>query len=320
MNRKVYSDSSIKRIREHLESRDSKYITYPKFFFLCGKGFDKEDKNSYHCSNRGILQDFIEKLLPDAKIVLSEQLWEDDFDKSIDLLVFEQFLAEVSDAVILFVESPGAFCELGAFAYADASFSDKLIIIMDEQYRDSHSFISTGPVLKAKSDGSKVFYASIKDGSIMASHELRSGIISFVNDLKTRQSKMNKRIVNKGTCVYINSFINEILELLKLVQPILTKDLIPLYKLIKGFESFTLVDRTGNEFKREIRIKYIMKLLQKAGIIQVNGEGDNEIVFLSDYRKVQNLMLKYYGNGMYRERNRLLCRSIAMVNAYDISC
>ena len=60
-------------------------------------------------------------------IVLSEKLWEDSFDSNIDLLTFEEFLAEVSDAIILFVESPGSFCELGAFAYAEKLFSDKLI-------------------------------------------------------------------------------------------------------------------------------------------------------------------------------------------------
>ena len=42
-------------------------------------------------------------------------MWEDRFDNSIDLLIFEEFLAEVSDSIILFVESPGSFCELGAF-------------------------------------------------------------------------------------------------------------------------------------------------------------------------------------------------------------
>ena len=308
MNRKVYCDNSISRIRDHLEKRDFRYITYPKFFFLCGKGFDKSDKNAYRNSNRGILQSYIERLLPDAKIVLSEQMWEDGFDQCIDLLVFEEFLAEVSDVIFLFVESPGAFCELGAFAYADALFSDKLIIIMDEKYRSSRSFISTGPVLKAKLDGSRVVYAPINNGALLSSSELRYEITSLVDSIKTRQTPMNKRFVNRETNVYINSFITEIIELLKLVQPIPVRDIVPLYKLIKGFNSFALVDRTGNKFKREIKISYIMKLLQNARIIDIIGTGDAAVIKLCDYQKIQNLMLRYYGNGMDRERNRLLCR------------
>ncbi len=54
----------------------------------------------------------MERSLPDINIVLSEQLWEDGFDSTIDLLTFEDFLAEVSDAIILFVESPGSFANL----------------------------------------------------------------------------------------------------------------------------------------------------------------------------------------------------------------
>ena len=127
MNANVYSESCIASIRKHLDKSEHKYITYPKFIFLCGKGFNSTEE--YKHSNRGIVEDFIKKLIPDTHIVLSEQMWEDGFDDSIDLLIFEEFLAEVSDAIVLFVESPGSFCELGAFAYADALFSDKLIIV-----------------------------------------------------------------------------------------------------------------------------------------------------------------------------------------------
>ncbi|MDD2220387.1 MAG: retron St85 family effector protein [Clostridia bacterium] len=305
MNTKIYCDESISSIRGHLEKRDYKYITYPKFIFLCGKGFDKNIRDSYWYSNRGIIHRYINKLLPDSHIVLSEQMWEDGFDNSIDLLTFEEFLAEVSDAIILFVESPGSFCELGAFAYADALFSDKLIVVMDEKYRGSRSFISTGPVLKAKGNGSKVLFAQIENGALLASQELRSEIITLVETIKMKQSRINKRLVNESeNIIYVNSFIVELLELLKIVQPISVPDLLQLYKMIKGFKSFTFVKRTGEKFKREIKSGYILKLLQNSGIIQ---EKDSHIR-LSNYKKTQNLMLKYHGNAMERERNRLICR------------
>lgn len=305
MNVRVYSNTSISSIRNHLEKRGSKYITYPKFIFLCGKGFDKDKRDSYKNSNRCVIQNYIKKLLPDANIVLSEQMWEDSFDESIDLLTFEEFLAEVSDAIILFVESPGSFCELGAFAYANALFSDKLIVVMDEKYRDSRSFISTGPVLKAKKDGSKVVYAQINDGALLASSELRNEVLALTGTIKTKRSQINKRIINEdGNRVYISSFIIEILEVLKMVQPIQKYDLLQLYKAIKNFESFTLVKRDGREFSSEIKFRYILKLLQTAGVIEENSS----IITLSDHRKPQNLMLKYSGNAMDRERNKIICR------------
>lgn len=246
----------------------------------------------------------MERLLPDINIVLSEQLWEDGFDSTIDLLTFEDFLAEVSDAIILFVESPGSFCELGAFAYADSLFSDKMIIVLDEQYREERSFIATGPVLKALDNGSKVVYAEIKDGALLSSAELRSAVIDLTNKMKSKVSAINKRVINKNVNVHIGAFIPEILEIIKLAQPIKSADLIQLYKDIKGFENFTFVKRNGESFSREIQVKYIWKLLEVSNIIQIKAS----YISLIDYLKPQSFMLKYSGNAMDRERNRIICR------------
>ena len=301
---KALGEKQLQSIRDHLDSKDSKYITYPKFIFLCGKGFDKSIKDSYWGTNRGIIHRYMERLLPDINIVLSEQLWEDGFDSTIDLLTFEDFLAEVSDAIILFVESPGSFCELGAFAYADSLFSDKMIIVLDEQYREERSFITTGPVLKALGNGSKIVYAEIKDGALLASAELRSTVIDLTNKIKSKVSAINKRVINKNVNIHIGAFIPEILEIIKLVQPIKSADLIQLYKDIKGFENFTFVKRNGKSFSREIQVNYIWKLLEVSSIIQTKAG----YISLIDYSKPQSFMLKYFGNAMDRERNRIICR------------
>ena len=304
MNTRALGKHQIESIRQHLDARDSKYITYPKFIFLCGKGFDTKNEDSYWATNRGTIHRYIEKLLPDINIVLSEALWEDGFDSKIDLLTFEEFLAEVSDAIILFVESPGSFCELGAFAYADSLFSDKMIIVLDEAYRNSRSFISTGPVLKASDNGSKVVYAEIQDGALLASTEFRSTVIKLTNSIKNKVSSINKRVINKTPKVYIGSFIPEILEILKLVQPIASFDLIQLYKDIKCFDSFSFVKRNGERFSREIQVSYVWKLLEVAKIIKV----DAGYISLFDSSKPQNFMLRYSGNTMERARNRIICR------------
>ena len=301
---KAFGENQIKNIRNHLDTRDAKYITYPKFIFLCGKGFDKSVEDSYWNTNRGIIHRYMEKLLPDINVVLSEQLWEDGFDSKIDLLTFEEFLAEVSDAIILFVESPGSFCELGAFAYADSLFSDKMIVVLDEAYRNSRSFISTGPVLKASDNGSKVVYAEIKYGALLASEELRSVVLDLTSRMKTKISSINKRTINKDTNVYISSFIPEVLEIIRLAQPILSADLIQLYKDIKGIDTFTFIKRNGEAFSCEIQVTYIWKMLEVAQIVRI----DEGYLSLLNYSKTQNFMLRYSGNAMDRERNRIICR------------
>lgn len=300
----MYCEANISSIRSHLEKAKYKYITYPKFFFLCGKGF-KKNQEAYWCSNRGVIHKFIEQLLPDAHIVLSEEMWEDGFDSSIDLLTFEEFLAEISDAIILFAESPGSFCELGAFTYAEELFSHKLIIVMDESHQHSRAFVSTGPVLKAQKNGSKIVYAQTENGALLSSRMLRTEIVSLIDAIKTKKTKINKRSSNvDARKVNINSFVIEFLELLRITQPIAANDLLQLYKTVKDFNSFTFVKSTGEEFNHEIEFSYILKLLQRSKIIKM----ESSIIELCDYKKTQNLMLRYDGNSMERERNRIICK------------
>lgn len=304
MTTKAFGEDQLQSIRAHLDLRDAKYITYPKFIFLCGKGFDKSIEDSYWNTNRGTIHRYMEKLLPDINIVLSEELWEDGFNSEIDLLTFEEFLAEVSDAIILFVESPGSFCELGAFAYADSLFSSKMIIVLDESHRDSRSFVATGPVLKASTHEARIVYAEIENGALLASEELRSAVLDLTDKIKNKVSPINRREINRNANVYIESFIPEVLEIIKLSQPVMSVDLIQLYKDIKGFDTFTFVKRNGEAFSREIQVGYIWKLLEVAKIIQM----DAGYISLLDYLKPQSFMLKYSGNAMDRERNRIICR------------
>lgn len=121
----------LESMKSHLDNNTNRFITYPKFVFLCGTAYSEQE---YAKTNRGIIDKYLKSKSDDIFIVLSEKLWEDSFEPSIDLLTFEEFLAEVSDVIILFVESPGSFCELGAFVFAENLFSDKLIIVIDKKY------------------------------------------------------------------------------------------------------------------------------------------------------------------------------------------
>lgn len=241
----------------------------------------------------------------DVFIVLSEKLWEDSFGSNIDLLTFEEFLAEVSDAIILFVESPGSFCELGAFAYAEKLFSDKLIIVIDEEYKDDKSFIITGPAAKAKKDGAKIIYAPLNGTGLLSSANLRKIIDEKIDEFASKSAGINKRFPNNTEeKVSVNSFIIEILELIKILQPVSRKDLIDIYKEVKDFSAFKFVKKNGSDFHNEIKYDYIIKLLETVGIIKI-ADG---IISTDKHQKSQPLMFEYAKKSENQERNRLLCR------------
>lgn len=288
-------------MKSHLDNTN-KFITYPKFVFLCGAAYLEKE---YDKSNRGIIDKYLKSKSEDIFIVLSEKLWEDSFDSNIDLLTFEEFLAEVSDAIFLFVESPGSFCELGAFAYAEKVFSDKLIIVIDEKYKNDMSFIITGPAAKAKKDGAKVLYAPLFGTGLLSSADLRKIVDDKSSEFASKSAQSNKRNPNRNeSCISINAFILELLELIRIVQPVSRKDLIDIYKKVKGFLSFKFVKKDGSSFHNEIKYDYIIKLLVTVGLIGI----DCDIITTELYNKSQALMFNYSKKNESQERNKLICR------------
>ncbi len=303
LNSIIYSDKMIADLRAHLDEESNKFITYPKFVFLCGAAYSNDEE--YRKTNRGIIEKYLKTKSDDVFIVLSEKLWEDSFDSNIDLLTFEEFLAEISDSIILFVESPGSFCELGAFAYADKLFADKLIIVIDEKYENDKSFIITGPAAKAKKDGAKIIYAPIGGKGLLSSFALRNAIDEKTKDFASKTSGVNKRTSNKCEDeVSINSFIIELIELIKILQPVSRKDLIDIYKKVKEFSAFKFIKKDGNDYHNEIKIDYIFKLLETVGIIKT----EDGFISLYTHYKSQHLMFNYPKKAENRERNRLICR------------
>lgn len=313
MDSRIYSQEMISNMKSKLDNATSKFITYPKFVFLCGKVYSSTE---YDNSNRGIAGKYLQRDSDAIFIVLSERLWEDNFNSNIDLLTFEEFLAEVSDAIILFVESPGSFCELGAFTYAEKLFSDKLIIIIDDKYKDSKSFINSGPVAKAKKDGSVIVNAPLDGTGLLSSSELRAVLDKKISDFKSKNSYKNKRTPNlyeKRIC--LNSFIIELLELVKILQPVSRDDLIEIYKMVKGFSHFEFAKKSGEKFHNEIKVDYIIKLLKTVGLINL----DNNIITSDIQDKSQPFMFSYSKRSLNQERNKLLCRKYryGALNGYN---
>ncbi len=70
--------------------------------------------------------------------------WSDEQPFS-DLLELEEYLADLSDAIVLFVESAGSFAELGAFSASDR-LRTKTVAVVNAFYSEANSFIAHGPL------------------------------------------------------------------------------------------------------------------------------------------------------------------------------
>ena len=83
-----------------------------------------------------------------------------------DLLTLESLLADSVNAVVILLQSPGTFTELGAFTNYK-KLSGKLIVIIDPRFARARSFINLGPVrfLKAKTK-SKVLFVPMDSSNL----------------------------------------------------------------------------------------------------------------------------------------------------------
>lgn len=87
-----------------------------------------------------------------ANIVFAEdanQLYRDT--KYSDLISFEEDIARIVSSVLVIVESPGSFAELGAFAMND-TIRESLRIIVQSKFADRESFIRYGPIQKLRNE------------------------------------------------------------------------------------------------------------------------------------------------------------------------
>lgn len=94
-------------------------------------------------------------------------------------LGMERELAALSDVVLIVVESPGTFAELGAFALQD-DLRKKLLPILDVAHRDAESFVRSGPVAWVDED-------STYRPAIWADHDT---ILDVVDELDARLTKL----------------------------------------------------------------------------------------------------------------------------------
>lgn len=83
-----------------------------------------------------------------------------------DLLSLEDLLAKGVHCVVILLQSPGTFTELGAFTnYPD--LKDKLVVVIDPIYKSKRGFITLGPIRYLQNQKmSKVIYSAMNEQNL----------------------------------------------------------------------------------------------------------------------------------------------------------
>ena len=126
------------RLIESLTSSHYRFRRSEPVVFLCGgeKSIPRDELAAY-----------LTKYNPAILLFYAEVVWGLIASRlKLGALKMESDLAALADLVIIIVESPGTFAELGAFSNSDA-LRQKLLPIVDIEYQPpQNSFLALGPI------------------------------------------------------------------------------------------------------------------------------------------------------------------------------
>lgn len=248
--------------------RKNKFVSseIPKFVFVCGKQIINEsgvviDSKQLN-ENENKRQFLIDRLSSKTLIcTISEKIY--DSSSMIDTLTFEELLAELSEDIIIIIESPGTICELGAFTIKNKFFK-KLIVINDKRYKDEKSFINEGPIRK--------IYMNDEERYILVDDEYKLFKGNFQLNDCIRRIKEKKIIItpnNNNKKIDLRNLIYELLNIVELFEPITKYELFYIYKRVKEFSNYDIENREKHKINSPSEV---IKLMNNMNLISLEGE------------------------------------------------
>lgn len=114
-----------------------------QLIFLCGAN----TAPGHPSPRRTALKRFIEDISSLYHVVYAEGVFTEltkIAQNRKNVLDLEHEISRIADKIVIVLESPSAFCELGAFAHP--ALRDKLVVVNDTRFQMETSFINTGPL------------------------------------------------------------------------------------------------------------------------------------------------------------------------------
>lgn len=235
-----HPNSAISQSIDYLKSAIENSCVYrpkktPKFVFLCGA-----NKNKHEVSERRkALMDFSAKHLPHNKFFLAEKVFsclkaEGHTGNLIDI---EHDISKFSDHILIVLESPSSFAELGAFSHKE--LRSKLIVVNDVEFEKEQSFVNLGPiqaVIEAKGKERIFHYKMKKDGvhNLDGIGDIYKGLFDLLNEpVKQKQKSLSKDSINPSR-VFDRDCVNFVHDLIYFSGPILHRDIVKILEAIFG--------------------------------------------------------------------------------------
>lgn len=187
--------------------------------------------------------------------IIAEKLYVQDLSE--DIFSFEKMLAEISDRIIIVAESPGTFCELGAFVM-DEDCRRKTMVINEDNADYENSFITKGPIKKLE---------SLNESSIIRHNGLERIKNSHEYNFKVQEiakAPLTIAINDNAGSVELKSLIYELANIVELFQPVEYFEIETLYKRLKDFEGYTIKNTADHKIRS---IRQVLSLMEKMDML-----------------------------------------------------
>jgi hypothetical protein len=251
-----------------ITSRQTYLLKESRIIFTCGAA----DEDNFIDTKRGILMEYAKKNIDGINFFTAEKLFETlDKKNESNLLAIEKKLTNYSDCIIIILESPAAFTELGAFSYPD-ELSKKILVINDKQFKEKKSFINQGPIDKINN------FSEFKN-CIWADYD------NFADSIKEIKKRINKLTYQNKKSIDIST--QEIIEENDKFRFYLLHDLISILYPISHSELVNAVKHIYGDIKESLN--FDLALLNSLNMI-----GKYNSYYIKDSWP-ENLFLKYVG-------------------------
>ena len=197
-----------------------------------------------------------------------------------DLLTLENLLADSASAVVILLQSPGTFTELGAFTNYK-KLSNKLIVIIDPKYTRKKSFINLGPVrfLKTKTK-SKVLFIPMNNSNL-------NKLVEQITEITRDMDKHSLPIRDLTNPIFAYRFY---LALIYIFEPIPKNAILTISKLLDTNEErniVTVAEIVINSLINERRVSLSSKNLS------TTSKGADDLIYGSNTKKRAHLVLEF---------------------------
>lgn len=276
--------SLIDNLKKGIRKNEKVNENIPVLVFICGErilddfgrpydaAFLKSENNiRYHIMN--LLNKYdVSGGFPNRKkhilSVISEYLYSDE--RPVDILTFEKLLAEISDKIVIVAESPGTFCELGAFAL-DHRFASNLIVINQDNPDFKGSFITKGPIKKIRDLNEENLILDTRKDRIL-------NTVQFMNMIKKLGlSRAAMQPNNESDKLVLKNLIYELANIIEMFQPIEKYEIGEIFNTLKGFDKYSIVNKKEHKidtYNKVIDLMEDMKLIEqmKNGFYQLSSD------------------------------------------------